>query len=403
MRKWLMYLIAAATASGLMVVTSQMPAGATGSDKVWVCKYVGTPGVDERLQTGQNPISVSVNAIDHNSWDGTVPGWFSDAHDRSYVLGYDNGEEEPDVSECPQPPVVNNPSADVEYSCEAGEQPTAKLNIQVDPDLDPLDSWTLTIPSLNIEVNGTDTSLIHNLPPIPVGSYGWSMLLRFRALEVDYDSELTGTLTVSVDCTQDDDDEASFSHLVFCSEAGGVNGPVPLSGTANGVAVSFAAGESKFFPYDSNGKLHLILKDGDDVVFDQVLSLPEGVGCDFSASFSGSADCKGAVSGTLSVNTDGISELPSYRVNGGSWVKMSGSSVALSGLVNLVKIEVGYPDAAPQVQASLTVVGPPAGSCVPPLPQTGGSSGGLLAAGSVLSASGFALVMLSRRRKLLLS
>ena len=29
--------------------------------KVFVCKYVGTPGVNERLQTGGNPIDVSIN------------------------------------------------------------------------------------------------------------------------------------------------------------------------------------------------------------------------------------------------------------------------------------------------------------------------------------------------------
>lgn len=61
-------------------------------DKVWVCKYVGTPGVDERLQTGTNPIVVSVNAIQHNQWDGTLPGWFSDKQDRSYVLDYQTKE-----------------------------------------------------------------------------------------------------------------------------------------------------------------------------------------------------------------------------------------------------------------------------------------------------------------------
>jgi hypothetical protein len=75
------------------------------SKKVFVCKYVGTPGVDERLQTGQNPISVSVNSIQHNQWDGTVPGYFSDAHDRSYVLAYDTGQTKPDVSACPTPVV----------------------------------------------------------------------------------------------------------------------------------------------------------------------------------------------------------------------------------------------------------------------------------------------------------
>jgi hypothetical protein len=71
--------------------------------KVFVCKYVGTPGVDERLQTGQNPISVSVQAIQHNEWNGVVPGYFSDAHHRSYVLAYDTGQAKPDVSTCPTP------------------------------------------------------------------------------------------------------------------------------------------------------------------------------------------------------------------------------------------------------------------------------------------------------------
>ncbi len=78
------------------------------SKKVFVCKYVGTPGVSERLQTGNNPISVSTHAIEQNGWDGTVPGWFSDKHGRSYVLSYDNrtgnGQEgEPSIDECPAP------------------------------------------------------------------------------------------------------------------------------------------------------------------------------------------------------------------------------------------------------------------------------------------------------------
>lgn len=77
--------------------------------KVFVCKYVGTPGVDERLQTGNNPISVSINAIQNNQWDGTVPGWFSDAHDRSYVLEYDTGQAEPSVDKCPKPDVPEDP------------------------------------------------------------------------------------------------------------------------------------------------------------------------------------------------------------------------------------------------------------------------------------------------------
>ena len=86
--------------------------------KVFVCKYVGTPGVDERLQTGDNPISVSVNAIP--GWNGTIPSFFADQHGRSYVLAYDTGQKpEPSVADCaapaptvviPKPPVVKDPA-----------------------------------------------------------------------------------------------------------------------------------------------------------------------------------------------------------------------------------------------------------------------------------------------------
>ena len=95
--------------------------------KVFVCKYVGTPGVDERLQTGDNPISVSVNAIEHNQWDGIVPGWFSDAQDRSYVLSYDIGQVEPDVSACPTPeaPVTPIPEAAVTPTVTPAVTPTS--------------------------------------------------------------------------------------------------------------------------------------------------------------------------------------------------------------------------------------------------------------------------------------
>ena len=74
--------------------------------KVFVCKYVGKPGVDERLQTGDNPIDVSVNAIP--DYQG-VGSWFADAQGRSYVLGPEHEAnehvDEPSVSSCPQPEV----------------------------------------------------------------------------------------------------------------------------------------------------------------------------------------------------------------------------------------------------------------------------------------------------------
>lgn len=72
---------------------------ATHEPKVWICKFVGKPGIDERLQTGQNPIDVSENAI--KNFQG-VGSYFADAQGRSYVLAIDNGQT-PDVSECPTP------------------------------------------------------------------------------------------------------------------------------------------------------------------------------------------------------------------------------------------------------------------------------------------------------------
>lgn len=100
-----------AIAAPLAVMGSAMvcsSASAGSDDKVFVCKFVGTPGVDERLQTGQNPISVSVNAI---PGDGSVEvgDEFADAQGRSVVLAFDTGQPEPDVSECEQflPPTTS--------------------------------------------------------------------------------------------------------------------------------------------------------------------------------------------------------------------------------------------------------------------------------------------------------
>ncbi len=87
------------TATTAPKVKTPASSGYTNS-KVFVCKYVGKPGVDERLQTGNNPISVSVNAI--NGYSG-VGSYFNDAQGRSYVLAVDHGQPEPDVSQCPAP------------------------------------------------------------------------------------------------------------------------------------------------------------------------------------------------------------------------------------------------------------------------------------------------------------
>jgi hypothetical protein len=81
-------------AAGSAVAAAKAP---TTSHKVWVCKYVGKPGVNERLKEGKNPISVDS--------DATVGTYFNDAQGRSFVLAEDVGQPAPGVSACPAPDV----------------------------------------------------------------------------------------------------------------------------------------------------------------------------------------------------------------------------------------------------------------------------------------------------------
>lgn len=76
------------------------PAHAT-YNKVVVCKWVGTPGDGEVLQTGDNPIVVSVNALEGKGFDGTFPFEFEDAQGRSVAIRYsENPQDKGDISEC---------------------------------------------------------------------------------------------------------------------------------------------------------------------------------------------------------------------------------------------------------------------------------------------------------------
>lgn len=98
-------------AGGVLAVLTVGVAVAAPAPKVFVCKYVNTPGVNEKLQTGQNPISVSSNAI--KDYQG-VGSYFNDQQGRSYVLAEDNGQPEPNVNECPvtfTPPKQTTPQS----------------------------------------------------------------------------------------------------------------------------------------------------------------------------------------------------------------------------------------------------------------------------------------------------
>jgi len=112
--------------AGLTILV--MPAAnATEGDphQVLVCKYVGTPGVDETLQTGQNPIVVDEAALEGDGFVGVFPFEFSDAQGKSIAIRFLAEDESPgdpfDIAECPlpdsptpPPPVVCPPGTDHE-------------------------------------------------------------------------------------------------------------------------------------------------------------------------------------------------------------------------------------------------------------------------------------------------
>ena len=101
----------AVVAALILFIVGAVFSGVASADshRVWVCKYVGTPGVDESLGPGKNPISVSANATD----GAGVGGFFNDAQGRSYVLAVvqgDDDDDDDDGPKCPKTPPGNGTS-----------------------------------------------------------------------------------------------------------------------------------------------------------------------------------------------------------------------------------------------------------------------------------------------------
>ena len=74
--------------------------------KSYVCKYVGTPGVDETLQTGQNPIWVDNHSLTGKDDSVVQVGdTFSDEQGTSVVVVANTArlDPEPGVDQCPAP------------------------------------------------------------------------------------------------------------------------------------------------------------------------------------------------------------------------------------------------------------------------------------------------------------
>jgi hypothetical protein len=109
--RWLLSISAAATIAAVGLIGLSAPAhAADANSKVWVCKYVRTPGDDEVLKAGKNPIEVNGHSVDQDK-DGEifVGDQFADAQGRSIVVQI--GGEDPGAGACsPTPPPTTPPT-----------------------------------------------------------------------------------------------------------------------------------------------------------------------------------------------------------------------------------------------------------------------------------------------------
>jgi hypothetical protein len=93
--------------TGVVLMATASTANADPSvHKAFVCKYVGTPGEDERLQEANNPISVDTHALEQDGFKGEFPFWFADTQGRSVAIAWDEEQGdgqggEPGLDDCP--------------------------------------------------------------------------------------------------------------------------------------------------------------------------------------------------------------------------------------------------------------------------------------------------------------
>lgn len=104
------------------------------NEKVFVCKYVKTPGATE---VAHHVISVAVN----KQHDYKPGDFFTDAQELSYVISYDNGQAEPSTAICPKyvelpaRPTANDP-------CNPTDDDISNVSWGIHPDTDAY-YWTL--------------------------------------------------------------------------------------------------------------------------------------------------------------------------------------------------------------------------------------------------------------------
>jgi hypothetical protein len=125
-------------AATLAILSAGAGAVTAQSHQVVVCKYVGTPGVNERLQTGQNPVVADKNTL--KGFKGTFPFSFPDRQGRSIAIRVAANAHDGNLSECPG---GSEPSAST-VTPSPSVQPTSSVEPSVTPSTEPTPSEAAT-------------------------------------------------------------------------------------------------------------------------------------------------------------------------------------------------------------------------------------------------------------------
>lgn len=202
--------------------TSPAPSTTTPeTKKVYVCKYVGTPGTNERLQTGQNPIEVSVNSI--KNWPVAVGSYFADAQGRSYVLGFVPMTPAPTAASCPAgtpttPPVTTPP-------CTTTPPATTTPPVTTPPATTPAPSHTRDCTTLTFKLGITTaiqvkvSATINNVAVTPrYGAVDGMHTVTFKGVH-------QGSFTIVMVVTAENANDATYTVKVAAAEGCTVTTP----------------------------------------------------------------------------------------------------------------------------------------------------------------------------------
>ncbi|MGM0386419.1 MAG: LPXTG cell wall anchor domain-containing protein [Actinomycetota bacterium] len=343
--------------------------------KVYVCKFVGTPDVNERLQTGQNPIEVSSNAIPDWDGEGAPPvGYeFADEQGRSVVIGTVPMDPEPTILDCVGPTIdksvvpeftrtylweIDKTVVDDVTDLDPGEKAIFDYTITVTPDgymdADLMLSGSITLNNpFDVAIDGVVTDDFEGITCDVEDDGVIDDLASGAEIDLGYECDLTG-----FEPGEDDMNVASVTWTIPRGQGQGGGNPIVVS---QGVFVDVA------FTTPTT-EVNEIVTVMDDTVQD---------------------DDDAVVLGTATWNVEGTPTVFDYHVEG--WNMTPGCyDVDNTAWIVETKQEAS-------AQADYCVVAPPDEPEKPELPETGAASLPLLGLGLLSLLGGGTLLGVRRR------